>query len=167
MAVYNTAEVSGSQGRPFLNKAVRTIRCIAADKMKSKKGNDMIVFKYEIVSPESENNVRVAGLQLTDYIVLGSTSSIPLERLGALTKIVKGNPMVDIDNPAVLRSNYVGKAVRAEVKTEAVVLKQVDEDGIEQPVMDDNGNPVTDNNYRLGRFIGADDKYTIPADSIV
>lgn len=171
MSTYNTSEVSGQQGRPFLPKGVRTCRIIGAEKKTSSNKNDMLSLQFEIVAPESETvggvAQKIAGITFRDQITFHGKNNIPVEQLAALTKVCKGNPQVDLDNPALLKSNYVGKAVRMEVRTEAKPLTQVGEDGNLTPVLDNDGQPIIDNNYRMGRFIGTDDRYTIPADAVV
>lgn len=168
----NVNEVQTTGGRPFLAKAVRSLRIVNVEKKVSSNKNDMLAMEYEICAPESEKSadgstVKVAGLGFRDFITFHGKNNIPLEQLKALVGACKANPMVDLDNPAFLRENFLGKGIRAEVRTEPKTLTQIDEStGAPAPVLDDNGNPVVDNNYRLGRVIGSDDRYTVPASSL-
>lgn len=171
--IINTAESSGSQGKPFLSSApVYSLRIIEVEGKKTQKAppRDMLVVKYEICAPESVQiegkDHKIAGLQLTDWIVDPSGNSRALNNLSALTKLCKGNPQVDLENQAMLKTNYLGKALKVSLRTEPKPLMTVDEQGNSVPVVDDNGNVVSDNNYRISRFIGADDRFTIPSDSV-
>lgn len=157
------------QGKPFLPKAVRTSRIIAIEKKTSSKGNDMLVVRFEIVAPESEKigaaTVKIGGLQFTDWMVYGN--DMGKAKVQALTKACRGVFPIDMENPATVRSTYLGKAIRAEITSEEKPLTQFNvELNSDEPVKDDEGNVVVDINYRLGRIIGGEDKYSIAADMV-
>jgi hypothetical protein len=167
----DTSNVSASVGRPFLGKAVRSIRIISAEKRVSSNKNDMLTLELEICAPDTEkasdgSTIKVAGLSFRDQITFHGKNNIPLEQLKALVVACKASPKVDLDDAAFLKNSFVGKGIRAEVRTEPKPLTQVDDSGNVAPVLDDSGNPVVDNNYRLGRVIGGDDRYTISADAV-
>lgn len=162
----NLEDVSSS-GRPFLRSGSYAVRCLSCEKSKSKKGNDMLVLKYEIVAPEmvavvtdkGEVQQKITGLQLTDWIVLGDTG---FPRLKGLHKAL-GLPMsVNVKSPDT--KQYVGKAVKVTLSTETSVEK---DQNTGEPIIDETtGQPATVNNYRIQRFLGADTEHTIPADSV-
>ena len=171
MSVLNVSDVKQQAGRPFLGKAVRSLRIINVEKKTSSNKNDMLTLELEICAPDSEkladgSSVKIAGLSFRDQITFHGKNDIPLQQLKALVVACKANSQVNLDDPAFLKLNFLGKGIRAEVRTESKPLTQVDENGQPTPVLDDDGNAVVDNNYRLGRVIGADDRYTIPADAV-
>lgn len=146
---------SAEQGKPFLKTGVYSIRILKAENKTSKAGNEMLVLQNEIVAPETVEGVgKIAGLQLFDYIVFGD-SPIPKQRLKALCNIVKAN-VTDTDDATQLKQ-FVGKAVKVQLRTDSMVIK--DENGM--PMTDDNGQPIADNSYKVIRYIGADDQFTI------
>lgn len=157
-------EETSSQGRPHLKNGSYCIRCIAVEKATSKKGNPMLVFKWEIAAPESVQDaegktIRITGMQLTDWIVLGQNG---FPKLKSLHKAA-GLPMsIDTDKPNV--KQYIGKAMKVTLSTETSVLK--DDNTNEAIVDEETGQPVTTNNYRIGRFLGADLEHTITPDSV-
>lgn len=162
MSKINLNEVS-SAGRPTLKSGEYIIRVIKCEKGKSKKGNEMLTFQYEIASPESvtegEGKVRkIAGLQLTDWIVLADTG---LPRLKGLHKALKLPMEVDLETPNT--KQYIGKAVRVQLRTETQAAKN---EVSGEPLLDDDGNPIIDNNYRIARFLGANEEHTIPMDKL-
>ena len=172
----NVNEVSGDSGRPYLSTVVRSVRIIGIEKATSKSSNhyEMLVIKAEICAPESETingkSVKVSGLSIFDNIVFHGKNDKAEKQLVALHKACKvaipADGMIDLDNAAALRSNFLGKGIRAEVRTEPKPLMQVDDAGNPTPVLDDAGNPVSDNNYRLGRVVGADDRFTIAPETV-
>lgn len=155
---------SGSQSKPPINGVV-SLRIIACEKKTSAAKNPMLAFRWEFVTPVVKVNgedVSIAGLQAFDNIVFSPNNQrFSLSRLKALNKIAKMPEVLDIDNPVELKP-YIGKALRCQVVTKAEVLK----DGEGEPVLDDDGNPITDNNYKILKFIGADDENTIPAENV-
>jgi len=167
----DTTNVGASEGRPFLPKAVYSVRILSAEKRTSANKNDMLALEVEFCHPESVKSadgsaIKVAGLSFRDQITFHGKNNIPMEQLKALVVACKAVPQVDLDNPAFLKTNFVGKGIRAEVRTEPKPLTQIDDSGNVVPVLRDDGTPVVDNNYRLGRVIGADDRFTIPADAV-
>lgn len=163
----NLEDVS-SQGRPFLKTGVYSIRCINCEKQKSRKNNDMLVFEYEIVSPTAvkqqdvndstkEREVNIAGLKLTDWIVF---NDFGLAKFKSLHKAMK-LPMT-LNKVTPNTKQYVGRAVRITLTTEPMVTK---DENTGEPMLDDENNPITMNNYRIQRFNGADEEHTIPQDS--
>lgn len=156
------------QGRPFLKSGSYTLRILNCEKAVSKKKNPMLVFKYEIVEPEqvvddSGAVQKIAGMQLTDWIVFSPDNENSRKRLKALNEFC-GIPLkLDIDNPSELLP-YRGKAVRVQIATEGGVLT---DDNTGEPLTDDAGQPITANNYRIRRFLGANEALTIPSDSVV
>ena len=164
--------VSSGGSRPYLSKAVRSLRIIGIEKKVSASANhyDMLMIKLEICAPESETidgkAVKVAGLQANDNIVFHGKNDIPLQQLRGLCSACKAPMQVDLDNAAFLRTNFLGKGIRAEIKTEPKPLMQVDDSGAPTPVLDDSGNPISDNNYRLGRVVGGDDRFTIAPETV-
>lgn len=162
MSKLDLTQASSEQGRPFLKTSGYSIRILKAEKKVSKAGNDMVVFQNEIVSPETVDGVgKIAGLQLFDYLVFGGTSEIPKQRLKALLTILKLPLIIDIESETDLKQ-FVGKAIKVQLRTESTVLKN--EDG--SPVVDDGGSPIADNNYRIVRYIGADEANTIPSEQV-
>jgi hypothetical protein len=167
----DVTNVSASS-RPYLPKAVRSLRIIGIEKKVSNSAShyDMLVLTMEICSPETETidgkSVKIAGLQARDNIVFHGKNDIPLQQLRGLCAACKAPLQVDLDNAAFLKSHFLGKGIRAEVKTEPKPLMQVDDSGNAVPVMDDAGNPICDNNYRLGRVVGGDDRFTIAPETV-
>ena len=168
----DVSNVSSGGSRPYLSKAVRSLRIIGIEKRVSASANhyDMLMIKLEICAPESETidgkTVKVAGLQANDNIVFHGKNDIPLQQLRGLCAAAKAPMQVDLDNAAFLRTNFLGKGIRAEIKTEPKPLMQVDDNGAPTPVLDDAGNPISDNNYRLGRVVGGDDRFTIAPETV-
>jgi len=159
----NLEEVSSS-GRPFLKSGSYSIRCLSCEKQTSKKGNPMLVFKWEICSPESVKDgatgkeVKITGLQLTDWIVLGDNG---FPKLKALHKTLKLPMTINKVSPDT--KQYIGKAAKVSLSTDTVVLK---DDNTQEPILDDENKPITANNYRVGRFNSADLEHTMASDSV-
>ncbi len=152
----NLEEVQ-SQGRPFLKTGSYTVRCIECAKQTSKKNNPMLVFKWELCSPETVagidgKEVKITGLQTTDWIVL---TDVGFPKLKALHQKL-GLPM-SINKVTPNTKQYLGKAVKVSLETEPSVLK---DDNTGEPILDDKGNPTTINNYRIKRFNAADLEHT-------
>lgn len=167
----NVENTSGSQTRPFLNTAVRSLRIIGIEGKKSKAGYPQLAIEVEICSPETEKTptgevVKTSGMTFRDQITFHGKNDIPEKQLKALCGACKASMQVDLDNPAFLKTNFLGKGVRAEVKTDPKPLTQTDDGGNLIPVLDDAGAPIVDNNYRLGRFIGSDERFTISPEAL-
>lgn len=160
--VVNLEEVE-SKGRPYLKPGSYGIRCIACEQKASKRGNQMLEFKYELVTPETigdaeGKDVKIGGLQLMDWIVLNDTG---LPRLKALHKTLKLGMQVDLSK--MNTRQYLGQAVNVSLATEVGVVK---DENTGEPIMDDKGAPVTSNNYRIKRYNSQNTELTIPADSV-
>ena len=156
-----------NSGRPFLRNGMYSIRCLACEKGRSKKGNEMFTMQYEIVAPAtvktpndngSDVEVPIAGLKLTDWIVF---NDMGFAKLKGLHKSMQLSMIFNKKNPDTRQ--YIGKAVKVSLTTEPQVLK---DENTGEPILDDSGQPTTLNNYRLQRFIGPDMEHTLPADSI-
>lgn len=159
---------TGQQGRPAIDKQVLSFRINKVEKTKSKKGNDMLVFTYEACSERAKSgnkDVAFAGNQCMEWLVLGGHEEAvrrAKESLVACLKCCKADPTkLDVDNPAALKATFVGKGVRREISTESEPLMEGDTVAIGV-----DGVPIVNNNYRLGTFIGPDEKYTIPAEAV-
>jgi len=124
----------------------------------------MLVFKWEICSPESVKDgttgkdVKITGLQLTDWIVL-TDNGFP--KLKALHKTLKLPMTISRSKPDT--KVYIGKAVKVSMSTETSVLK---DDNTNEPILDDENKPITTNNYKIGRFNSADLEHTMASDSV-
>ena len=180
MATYSVNDVDDKGGRPNIpNKTVVFLRCMGIEKTVSKKGNDMLVFKWEIaatVNNTDELNIggkptKIAGLQLTDWVVLGI--DMGMKKLKAIIRATDAPTSLDVEDPEVLKQAFLGKGIRAEIKTEEVTKMQnsdqIDAEtgkAVEVPMLDDDGNPIKDNNYRLVTVVGKGSDYTIPFDSV-
>ena len=131
----------------------------------------MLSYKLEFCYPDSVKTpvgevVKLTGLNFGSQIVFHGKNNRPLVELKAFAAACKASPSVDLDNPAFLKENFLGKGIRCEIRTETQPLTQVDGDGNITPVMDDSGAPIVDNNYKVTRFVGANDVYTIPASAV-
>lgn len=157
MPKVNLNEVDDS-GRPFLKRGSFTVRVMKTELKKSKKGNPMLVFNYEIVSPEimeitsivngepTTKPVKISGLSLMDYITL---NEFGLARLKALHK-AGGFPM-DIDTDKPDTDIYRGKGINVYLSSENTTL--LDEQ-TNEPVVDDDGNVQQTVQYKIQRFLG-------------
>jgi hypothetical protein len=162
MSKLDLTNTSAEQGRPFLKSISYSIRILKVSKKSWSRGTDMLVFQNEIVAPETlEGAGKIAGLQLFERLVLDGDSDIPRKKLKALLTMLKLPLTIDPDEDKDLRQ-FVGKAVRVQLRTKPTPLKN--EDGT--PVLNDEGLPIVDNNYEIVRYIGADDANTIPAANV-
>jgi hypothetical protein len=164
--VVNLEEVS-STGRPFLKSGTYSIRCIKCEKQKSKKQNDMLVFEWEICSPKAvkvtgengiEKDIPITGFKLTDWIVF---NDMGLAKFKSFHKA--GNFPMTLSKKNPNTKQYLGKCMKVTLRTEPTVLK---DENTGEPIVDDAGNTQSMNNYRLDRFLGSDDEFTIPADNV-
>lgn len=161
--IVNLDDVSSSGGRPFLKSGEYSIRCVECEKATSKKNNPMMVFKWELISPAEVQDatgkaVKIAGIQFTVWIVLNEMS---FQKIKALHKTAKLPMTINIKAPDVRQ--YLGKAIKVRLTTEVDVLK---DENTNEPMLDDEGRPITMNNYRISRYNSADLENTIPSDSV-
>ena len=164
--IIDSTNASTEQGRPFLKSGSYSIRCLNCEKQISKKKNPMLVFTYEICSPEQVTDaegkpVRIAGLQLMDWIVFSGNNEKSISKLRALNELTDQPLKIDIDDPAQLKG-YVGKAIKVRLVTEGGILT---DENTGEPITK-NGAPVTANNYRLREILDKDEGNTIPADAV-
>lgn len=161
--------VKGEQGRPYIDNQCLANRCVSMTFGKSGAQNDMFTAVLEVCSPTArsgETTVAIAGAQITDWFVMsGNAEAVRRgkEKLVAFMKACKvvDTSKLDANNPAALKSMFVGRGVKAEVFTQS---KPLEENGA--PVLGDDGQPIANNNYRVGRYIGAADDLTVPSDSV-
>lgn len=152
-----------STGRPVLRSGQYSVRATECEKQTSKKQNPMLTFKYEIVAPDSitdneGRSVAIKGLGVTDWVVLNENGFPKLKSIHKLS----GLPMtIDVEKPNT--KQYVGKAFKVQLVTEASVVK---DENTGEPMLDDEGKPITTNNYKIVRFISADTEFTMPSDSV-
>lgn len=159
--VVNLEEVSSS-GRPYL-KGQFSIRCIKAEKKTSRKNNPMVEFTWEFVAPETVTGsdgktIKVPGLQVMDWAILGENG---LPKFKTLHKVCHLPMTLSLSAPNVRA--YLGKAVKASIISEIQVQK---DDNTGEPVLDEEGKPVTSNQYRIVRLNSPDDQFTIPSDNV-
>lgn len=169
----NTPEVvdiSNAQirSKPFLKSGSYGIRCISCEKGTSKKGNPMLTFQYEIVSPATIKDVNpetgveedraIAGLKLTDWVVL---NDIGFPKLKVLHQ--KHNLPMQINVQTPNTKQYVGKAFNVALRTEPRVIL---DENTKEPMLDDKNQPISTNDYRIVRVNSADMEHTIPADAV-
>jgi hypothetical protein len=159
MAIINLDEIVDG-GRPYLKKDTYSARIVEAEFTHSKAGAPMVVMQWELVAPESVeidgNNVRIAGLQFRDYLSFSDKAmDITLRRIKGLHKALGLSSAFDTDNPDV--DQYAGLA--ADVTLETEQQAQTTDDG--SPVLDGDGNPVMNNNYRLKRVLRLNPEHTI------
>jgi len=169
--VIDTSDVTGKpQNKPVIPKTKLTWRILNAEFRTSAAGNKMVLLTEEIAAPDSikvgDHELKIAGLQTTDCIVFfdGPGSERSKNRFKSLNQSVKhpGGDKVDIEDPTQLR-HYIGKAVYAHSYTES----KVDIDEVtKQPMLDGEGHPIINNNYRITAYVGANDEFTIPAENV-
>jgi hypothetical protein len=160
MAIINLDEIADNV-RPYLKKDTYSARIIEAEFTTSKAGSPMIVMQWEVVAPDATedlegNTVRIAGLQFRDYLSFSDKAmEITLKRIKTLHRALELSPEFDTDDPNV--DQYAGLAADVTLETEQQAQKT--DDG--SPVLDDNGNPVMNNNYRLKRVLRKNTDHTI------
>ena len=160
MAIINLDEVADGV-RPYLKKDTYSARIMSAEFTTSKAGAPMVVMQWELVAPESVENdegntVRIAGLQFRDYLSFSEKAvEITMRRIKGLHKALELPPEFDDDNPDV--DQYAGLAADVTLETEQVAQKT--EDG--SPVLDADGDPVMNNNYRLKRVLRLNKEHTL------
>ena len=160
MAIINLDDIADNV-RPYLKKDTYTARIIEAEFTTSKAGAPMIVLQWEVVAPEATedlecNTVRIAGLQFRDYWSFSERAmEITLKKIKSFHRAFDLSASVDTDNPDV--DQYTGLAADVTIETEQSA--QTSDDG--SPVLDDNGNAVMNNNYRLKRVLRKNADHTI------
>jgi len=160
MAIINLDEVADGV-RPYLKKDTYSARIMSAEFTTSKAGAPMVVMQWELVAPESVENdegntVRIAGLQFRDYLSFSEKAvEITMRRIKGLHKALELPPEFDDENPNV--DQYAGLA--ADVTLETEQRAQTTEDG--SPVLDADGDPVMNNNYRLKRVLRLNKEHTL------
>ena len=160
MAIINLDEIADSV-RPYLKKDTYTGRILNAEWTTSKAGAPMIMMQWEIVAPEAiEDNdsklIRIAGLQFRDYLSFSEKATeITMRRIKGLHKALELPPEFDDEDPNV--DQYAGLAADVTIETEQQAQKN--EDG--SPVLDGDGNPVMNNNYRLKRVLRLNKEHTL------
>ena len=160
MAIINLDEIADNV-RPYLKKDTYTARIINAEWTTSKAGAPMIMMQWEIVAPEAiEDNdsklIRIAGLQFRDYLSFSEKATeITMRRIKGLHKALELPPEFDDEDPNV--DQYAGLAADVTIETEQQAQKN--EDG--SPVLDGDGNPVMNNNYRLKRVLRLNKEHTL------
>lgn len=161
MPIINLEDVADSV-RPYLKKDTYTARIISAEFTESKAGAPMIVMQWEIVAPDSTEDlegrdVRIAGLQFRDYISFSEKAmEISLRRLKGLHKALE-LPMDNYDTSDPDVDQYAGLAAQVTIDTEQQARKN--DDG--SPELDANGDPVMNNNYRLKRVLSKNTEHTL------
>ena len=162
MAIINLDEIADNV-RPYLKKDTYTARIINAEFTTSKAGAPMIVMQWEIVAPEAVEDsdgklIRIAGLQFRDYLSFSEKAQeITMRRIKGLHKALELPPEFDDEDPNV--AQYAGLAADVTMETEQQAQKN--EDG--SPVLDGDGNPVMNNNYRLKRVLRLSEEHTLAA----
>jgi hypothetical protein len=161
MAIINLDEIADSV-RPYLKKDTYTARILSAEFTTSKAGAPMIVMQWELAAPEaiedgmSGKTVRVAGLQFRDYLSFSEKAKeITFRRIKGLHKALELPPEFDDEDPDV--DQYAGLAADVTIETEQQAQKN--DDG--SPVLDNNGDPVMNNNYRLKRVLRLNNEHTL------
>jgi len=160
MAIINLDEIADSV-RPYLKKDTYAARILSAEFTQSKAGAPMIVMQWEVVAPEAvEDNdgklIRIAGLQFRDYLSFSEKAKeFTFRRIKALHKALELAPEFDDEDPDV--AQYAGLAADVTVETEQQA--QTNDDGT--PVLDANGDPVMNNNYRLKRVLRLNNEHTL------
>jgi len=150
-------------GKPFLKNGSYTIRCIGVEKKTSKKGNPMLVFQYEVCSPEvvkdpNGKDIKTGGLQATEWIVLADTGYPKLKALHTALSL----PM-KLNKTSPDLKQYLGKAVKVSLMTEPRVLK---DENTGEPMLDDKNEPITTNDYRIQRYLAADLEHTVAPEAM-
>ena len=162
MAIINLDEIADGT-RPYLKKDTYTARIINAEFTTSKAGAPMIVMQWEIVAPEAVEDsdgklIRIAGLQFRDYLSFSEKAQeITMRRIKGLHKALELPPEFDDEDPNV--AQYAGLAADVTMETEQQAQKT--EDG--SPVLDSDGEPVMNNNYRLKRVLRLSEEHTLAA----
>ena len=161
MAIINLDEIADSV-RPYLKKDTYTARILSAEFTTSKAGAPMIVMQWELAAPEaiedgmSGKTVKVAGLQFRDYLSFSEKAKeITFRRIKGLHKALELPPEFDDEDPDV--DQYAGLAADVTIETEQQAQKN--DDG--SPVLDSNGDPVMNNNYRLKRVLRLNNEHTV------
>ena len=160
MAIINLDEIADNV-RPYLKKDTYTARILNAEFTQSKAGAPMVVMQWELVAPESIEDddgkvVRIAGLQFRDYLSFSEKAAeITMRRIKGLHKALELPPEFDDEDPDV--DQYAGLAADVTIETEQQAQKT--EDG--SPVLDGDGDPVMNNNYRLKRVLRLSEEHTL------
>ena len=160
MAIINLDEIADNI-RPYLKKDTYTARILNAEFTTSKAGAPMVVMQWELVAPESidgedDRVVRIAGLQFRDYLSFSEKAKeITMRRIKGLHKALELPPEFDDEDPNV--DQYAGLAADVTIETEQQAQKT--EDG--SPVLDGDGDPVMNNNYRLKRVLRLSEEHTL------
>ena len=160
MAIINLDEIADNI-RPYLKKDTYSARILSAEFTTSKAGAPMIVMQWEIVAPEAiEDNegrlIRIAGLQFRDYLSFSEKAAeITMRRIKGLHKALELPAQFDDEDPDV--DQYAGLAADVTIETEQQAQKT--EDG--SPVLDGDGNPTMNNNYRLKRVLRLNSEHTL------
>ena len=160
MAIINLDEIADNI-RPYLKKDTYSARILSAEFTTSKAGAPMIVMQWEIVAPEAiEDNegrlIRIAGLQFRDYLSFSEKAAeITMRRIKGLHKALELPAQFDDEDPDV--DQYAGLAADVTIETEQQAQKT--EDG--SPVLDGDGNPTMNNNYRLKRVLQLNKEHTL------
>jgi len=160
MAIINLDEIADNV-RPYLKKDTYTARILNAKFTTSKAGAPMVVMQWELVAPEAIEDddgkvVRIAGLQFRDYLSFSEKAAeITMRRIKGLHKALELPPEFDDEDPNV--DQYAGLAADVTIETEQQAQKT--EDG--SPVLDSNGDPVMNNNYRLKRVLRLSQEHTL------
>jgi hypothetical protein len=160
MAIINLDEIADSV-RPYLKKDTYAARILSAEFTQSKAGAPMIVMQWEVVAPEAvEDNdgklIRIAGLQFRDYLSFSEKAmDITMRRIKGLHKALELPPEFDDEDPDV--DQYSGLAADVTIETEQQAQKT--EDG--SPVLNGDGDPVMNNNYRLKRVLRLNEEHTL------
>ena len=160
MAIINLDEIADNI-RPYLQKDTYTARILNAEFTTSKAGAPMVVMQWELVAPESidgedDRVVRIAGLQFRDYLSFSEKAKeITMRRIKGLHKALELPPEFDDENPNV--DQYAGLAADVTIETE----QQAQTNDDSSPVLDNNGDPVMNNNYRLKRVLRLNNDHTL------
>jgi len=160
MAIINLDEIADSV-RPYLKKDTYAARILSAEFTQSKAGAPMIVMQWEVVAPEAvEDNdgklIRIAGLQFRDYLSFSEKAKeFTFRRIKALHKALELTPEFDDEDPDV--DQYAGLAADVTIETE----QQAQTNDDSSPVLDNNGDPVMNNNYRLKRVLRLNNEHTV------
>lgn len=155
-----------SSGKPFLKNGEYGLRCIAIEKKKSKKGNDMLQLEWEITGPptikvtvgDKEVEKAITGLKVMDWIVF---NDLGWGKLKDLHKACQLALTFDKANPNL--KQYIGKGVKAALSTDPQAAR---DDNTGEAMMDENGQPLVINQYSVKRYNKPDPEHTIPSDSV-